>query len=186
VRTALLIIDIQNDYFPGGKMELDGSMQAAAAATRLLAAFRREKWPVYHVRHVSLQSGATFFCPGTPGAESHQSVTPLPCEPVILKHYPNSFRETALLEQLKSSDIGSLLICGMMSHMCVDATVRAAFDLGFDCILAHDACATRGLSFNGVLVPAAQVQAAYMAALGTVYAQVKAVDEIMANMTATF
>jgi nicotinamidase-related amidase len=72
----------------------------------------------------------------------------------------------------------------MMTHMCVDTSVRAAFDLGFSCILTHDACATRELVFNGVTVPAVQVHASYMAALGAVFAKVKGVDEILENMAA--
>jgi nicotinamidase-related amidase len=185
MKTALILIDIQNDYFPGGKMELAGSIQTAAAATRLLAAFRKNGWSVYHVQHVSDRSGAYFFLPDTPGVEIHESVTPLPSEPVIVKHYPNSFHQTDLEERLRADKIGSLLICGMMSHMCVDATVRAASDLGFDCIVTHDACATRDLTFNGVTVAAAQVHASFMAALSAVYSQVKGVDEILENMTAT-
>jgi len=68
--------------------------------------------------------------------------------------------------------------------MCVDATVRAAFDYGFTCLVAHDACATKELTFNGITIPAMQVHASYMAALGAVYAQVKGVDEILDNMAA--
>jgi len=186
VKTALLLIDNQNDYFPGGKMELVGSIQAAAAATRLLAAFRKEQWPLYHVQHISAQSGATFFLPGTPGAEIYDAVSPLPSEPTIVKHYPNSFRGTDLLERLQADNVSTLLVCGMMSHMCVDATVRAAFDSGINCIVTHDACATKDLTSNGVTVPAAHVHASFMAALGAVYAQVKGVDEIMENMTAKY
>ena len=182
--TALILIDIQNDYFPGGKMELVGSIQAASAAARLLGAFRKQKWSVYHIQHISIQPGASFFLPDTIGAEIHESVRPLSTEPVITKHFPNSFRATGLLEQLKADNVGSLLICGMMSHMCVDATVRAAFDLGFSCIVTHDACATKELTFNGITVTASQVHASYMAALGAVYAQVKSVDEILENMSA--
>lgn len=183
--TALILIDIQNDYFPGGKMELVGSIRAASAAARLLGAFRKQKWSVYHIQHISIQPGASFFLPDTTGALTHESVRPLSTEPVIIKHFPNSFRATDLLEQLKADNVGSLLICGMMSHMCVDATVRAAFDLGFSCLLTHDACATRDLTFNGITVPAAQVHASFMAALGAVYAQVKSTDEILENMSAS-
>jgi nicotinamidase-related amidase len=184
MRTALLIIDIQNDYFPGGKMEVAGCLQAAAAAARLLAAFRRQSWPLYHVQHIAARANATFLLPGTHGAEIAEQVRPLPTEPVIIKHFPNSFRETELLDRLKADGIGSLLICGMMSQMCIDATVRAAFDLGFTCIVAPDACAAREQVFDGVTVPAPQVHAAYMAALGAVYAQVRGVDEILDNMAA--
>jgi len=186
MKTALLIIDIQNDYFPNGKMELEGSVQAASAAARLLAAFRKNNWSVYHVQHINIRPNAPFFLPNTVGVNIHQSVQPLDGEPVITKHFPNSFRDTSLLDTLNANGISSLLICGMMSHMCVDATVRAAFDYGFSCIVAHDACATRGLSFNEVSVPAKQVHASYMAALGAVYAQIKGVDEILVNMAAVF
>ena len=183
--TALILIDIQNDYFPGGKMELYGSTQAASAAARLLGVFRKQSWSIYHIQHISLQTGATFFLPDTAGAEIHNSVRPLAGETVISKHYPNSFRETGLLEQLKAAGHKQLLLCGMMSHMCVDSTVRAAFDHGFQCILTQDACATRELVFEGTTVPAVQVHAACMAALGAVFAQVKGVDEILENMAAT-
>lgn len=185
MKTALLIIDIQNDYFPGGKMELVGSIEAAAATARLLAVFRKEGWPVFHVRHLSIQPGATFLRPETPGCEIYSGVAPLDGEPVITKNFPNSFRDTDLEQRLRAEGVGTLLCCGMMSHMCVDTTVRAAFDLGFSCIVTHDACATRDLAFNGTVAPAAQVQAAYMAALGAVFARVLGVDEIMENTAAT-
>jgi len=185
MKTALLIIDIQNDYFPGGKMELVGSIEAAAAAARLLAAFRKQDWSVFHVQHIAVQPNPTFFLPGTSGADINDSVAPLPSEPIIIKHFPSSFRNTNLLDQLRSAGVDTLLICGMMSHICVDTTVRAAFDLGFSCIVTHDACATRELSFNGVTVPAEQVHASYMAALGAVFAKVMGVDEILDNMQAT-
>ena len=180
--TALLIIDIQNDYFPGGKMELDGCLEAAAAAARLLAAFRKQGGALYHIQHMSVQPNPTFFLPGSVGAEIHQSVAPLTGEPVIIKHFPSSFQQTGLLERLKNDNVDSLLICGMMSHMCVDTTVRTAFELGFSSIVAHDACATRQLVFNGITVPAAQVHASYMAALGSVFAKVIQVDEILDNI----
>ena len=182
MKTALLLIDIQNDYFTGGKMELVGSIQAAAATARLLAACRKQCWPLYHIQHISTSPDATFFLSGTAGSEIYSGVSPLPGEPVMVKQFPNSFRETDLLERLRDDGVDTLLICGMMSHMCVDATVRAAFDFGFSCIVIHDACATRQLTFDGVTVPAAQVQASFMAALGAVYAQVKSVAEILENM----
>ncbi|NVN91077.1 MAG: cysteine hydrolase [Desulfuromonadales bacterium] len=179
MKTALLIIDIQNDYFPAGRMELSGSEVAASCSARLLNAFRQAQWPVFHVQHLSNRPGAGFFLPGTIGAEIHPSVAPLPGEPVIVKHFPNSFRETDLLARLREEHIGSLLLCGMMTHMCVDATVRAAFDLGFSCTVAHDACATMGLTFNGLHIPPEHVHGSIMAALGAVYAQLKETDAIL-------
>lgn len=176
--TALVLIDIQNDYFPGGKMKLVGSEAAAEAAARLLRTFREAKLPVVHIRHVSTRPGSTFFLPGTAGADIHASVIPLDSEPVFTKHVPNSFRETPLKRHLDGLGALRLVIAGMMTHMCVDTTVRAAFDMGFPCLLAHDACATRALSFGDKTVEAEQVQLAYLAALDKTFAEVGTADDI--------
>src|SRR5574341_583124 len=168
---ALLIIDIQNDYFPGGAMELVGSPEAGAQAGKLLQAFRHKKLPVVHIQHVSVRPGATFFLPNTRGVEIHEGVAPLPGETVLQKNFPNSFRGTPLLEHLRQLGIEQLVIAGMMTQMCVDSTTRAAADLGFKCVLAHDACATRVLTFGGASVPAQDVQTAFLAALNGLFAR---------------
>ena len=180
--TALLLIDIQNDYFPGGAMECVGADAAGAQAAKLLEAFREQRRPVMHVQHLAIRPGATFFLPGTPGAEIHAGVRPVGDEPVFKKHFPNAFRETALLEHLRLSKISGLVIAGMMTHMCIDSTTRAAADFGFSCSLAHDACATRALAFGGVQVPAPSVQAAYLAGLNGLFAKVRAVGELLTEL----
>jgi nicotinamidase-related amidase len=177
---ALLLIDIQNDYFPGGAMELVGSEQAGRRAATLLARFRERGLPVVHVQHVSTRPGATFFLPDTPGVQIHECVAPVDGETVVRKHYPNSFRETSLLEHLRRLQVGQLVVAGMMTHMCVDSTTRAAADLGFQCLLAHDACATRALAFGGATIPAEQVHTAFLAALNRLFARVLSVDEACA------
>ena len=181
--TALLLIDLQNDYFPGGKMELVGAQAAAVQAARLLTFFRGRGWPVVHVQHVSTRPGASFFLPGTDGVRHHPSVAPLDGEPVVVKHFPNAFRETDLDARLRALGVDQLAVAGMMTHMCVDAGVRAAADLGYSVLLAADACATRDLAQAGVAVPAAQVQAAFLAALGS-YAAVLPVDELLGRLSA--
>ncbi|MBA4358680.1 MAG: cysteine hydrolase [Desulfovibrio sp.] len=176
--SVLLIIDIQKDYFPGGRMELDGAEAAGSVAAGVLARFRAAGLPVVHVRHENLRPGSTFFLPGTDGAAIHPCAAPLPGEPVILKHFPNAFRDTKLLEELRALAASQLTVCGMMTHMCVDTSVRAAFDLGFGCRLVADACATRALAHAGRTVAAADVQTAYLAALGLVFAQVGLAAEL--------
>ena len=168
----LLLIDIQNDYFPGGAMALVRPDAAAAKATLALDQFRRAGRPVIHIRHEALRPGAAFFLPGTPGADIQAAVAPLANETVITKAWPNSFRDTSLGEAVAASGASRLVVAGMMTHMCVDATVRAGFDLGYAVTVLADACATRDLSFDGRLVPAADVQAAFLAALAAVYATV--------------
>ena len=179
---ALLLIDIQNDYFPGGAMELAGSVEAGQRAAMLLAAFRRTGRPVIHVLHISTRPGATFFLPDTPGAEIHPCVAPHEGETIVRKHFPNSFRETPLLEHLRNRNITGLVIAGMMTHMCVDTTTRAAADLGFSCQLAHDACATRALSFGGSTVAAADVQTAFVASLNGFFAKVQSAGDLCAGV----
>jgi nicotinamidase-related amidase len=176
---ALLIVDIQNDYFAGGKMELDGMEAAATNAQRVLKYFRAKKKPVFHIQHIANRPGAAFFLPDTVGAEIHHTVTPETGEPVIQKHFPNSFRDTSLQAQLNALGIEQLTICGAMSHMCIDTTVRAAFDLGFGCRVVSDACATRKMEFGGVAVEAYQVQAAFMAALAVPFAQIVETEGII-------
>ncbi len=179
---ALLLIDIQNDYFADGKMALDGMDAAAANARRLLAAFRDRGRPVFHVRHLSVRPGATFFLPGTPGAEIHAAVAPRAGEPVIEKNFPNGFRGTPLLEELRAAGVSRLLIAGAMSHLCIDATTRAAFDYGFSCAVAEDACATRALEFAGRVVSARDVHAAFMAALAAPYAKVSSTETCVGSL----
>lgn len=176
---ALLLIDIQNDYFPGGAMELVGSPEAAERAAVLLDAFRQARRPVIHMQHVSVRPGATFFVPDTPGVAIHGRVTPAAGEPVFQKHYPNSFRDTGLLAHLRERGIEQLVIGGMMTHMCIDSSTRAAADLGFKCTLAGDACATRALAIDGVKVAADDVQRAFLAALNGLFARVTSTREIV-------
>jgi len=182
VNNALLLVDLQNDYFPGGTLELVGSLEAVAQGRKLLKAFRSKDLPVIHIQHIANRPGATFFLPGTPGAEIHPWVAPESGESVFQKHFPNSFRETGLLEHLKEQRISRLTVAGMMTHMCIDTTTRAAFDLGFECLLAHDACATRALVFGGVSVAAEHVHAAYMASLNGLFARVLSTDELCAAL----
>ncbi len=181
MKTALLLIDIQNDYFPGGKMALENTQEASDNAAALLATFRRLHLPVIHIQHIATRAGATFFVPDTDGVKIHASVAPLGNETVIRKHYPNSFRQTGLLEHLQQHRIGRLVIAGMMTHMCIDTTTRAACDLELTVQLAHDACATKALSFGGVQIPAGQVHAAYMAALDGSFAEVLSTQQIIAG-----
>ncbi len=179
---ALVIVDIQNDYFPDGKMPLVGPLEASQQAARLLDYFRRARWPVIHVQHIAIRPGATFFLPDTPGADFHANVRPLPEESIIQKNFPNSFHETPLLDILREKQVNRLVICGMQTNMCIDATTRAAADYGFECVVAADACAARNLTFDGHMVPAEQVHHAFLAALQGSYAKVLKVDQLLAQL----
>jgi len=177
MKQALLLIDIQNDYFDGGAMTLVNAYQASENAKLLLETFRSKKLPVIHIQHIATKAGATFFLPETFGVEIHKNVRPVADEKVIVKHFPNSFRETELLDVLRENEITDLIVAGMMTHMCIDATTRAAKDLGYNCTLIGDACATRNLEINGETVKAADVHNAFLAALNVTYATVSTTKE---------
>jgi nicotinamidase-related amidase len=153
-RTALLIIDIQYFYFPGGATELYEPQNAAEKAAELLIAFRQKGLPIVHVKHQF-----------EPGGDIHSLVKPLDGEPVFVKKAVNSFVGTNLRDYLDSLKVKNVVICGMQTHMCVEAAVRAAADMGYKVTLIHDACATRTLTWDGMTIPSAQVQASTLATL---------------------
>jgi len=169
---ALIIIDIQNDYFESGTNPLFKSWEASLNAKKILERFRQEELPIVHIRHLSTRAGSAFFIPGSIGSEIHKNVYPLEGEKIIIKNYPNSFRETELNEYLQSEKITDLVICGMMTHMCVDATTRAAKDLDYNCTVISDACATKDLEIHGEKVEAKEVHNAFLAALNYFYSAV--------------
>ncbi|MBS1894835.1 MAG: cysteine hydrolase [Actinobacteria bacterium] len=178
---TLLIIDIQNDYFPGGAYPLVGPEAAAERASSLLARFRELGAPVVQMQHVWDAPDAQFMRPGTEGVEINDAVRPLDGETVITKAMPNSFLGTDLESTLRSQDTDGIVVAGMMTSMCVDATVRAAADLGFDVTVAADACAAPDLEYGGVQVPGPSVHAAFIAALGDGYAMLASVEELVAE-----
>ena len=176
---ALLLIDLQGDYFPGGAHPLAGAEQAARQARRLLEHFRAVGGPVVHLRHVWDAPDATFMRPGTEGVEIHPLVEPSEDEPVLTKSEANGFVGTELESTLRDQGVDDLVVAGMMSNMCVDSTVRTAADLGFTVTLAHDSCAAAELSFGAATLPAATVHAAFMAALEDGFATVVATDSVL-------
>lgn len=179
--TALIIIDIQNDYFPGGKMELDKATDAAQKAFDILTHFREKSLPVFHIQHESISEGSSFFLPGTAGQKINEKVEPVENETIIVKNFPNGFIQTNLLEILKTHKIEKLVITGMMTFMCVDATTRAAKDLGFHCTLIHDATAARALEFNGKNVTADQVKTSFLSALSMICDRVISSEDFLSG-----
>lgn len=181
--TALILVDIQNDYFTGGKMELHEPEKAAKNARAILDYFREKNLPLFHIQHIFENDQAPFFAAGTKGASIHQSVTPLENETVIVKQLPNSFLHTSLEDELKRNKIEHVVIVGMMSHMCIDATSRAAVDLGFRCTVIEDACTCPDLNFNNKTVEAEKVHTAIMAALESFYAKIETAQSYLSKVT---
>ena len=180
-KRAVVVVDLQNEYLPTGKLPLVGIEPALANAARVIADARAKGDLVVHVRHEFPDPNIPFFVPGTDGVKIHSSVAPREGEPVVVKNFPNSFQKTDLKKMLDDKGIEDLVIVGAMSHMCIDATTRAGADFGYKATVVHDACATRDLEFRGQTVPAAQVHTALMSALEFGYAKVVTTDEYVAK-----
>ncbi|SIR90008.1 Nicotinamidase-related amidase [Pseudomonas sp. 43mfcvi1.1] len=179
MKRGLVVVDLQNEYLPTGKLPLDGIVAAVANAVRVISHSRDIGTPVFHIRHESNDERVPIFVKGSNGAQTQPAVAPLGNEPVIVKAHINAFRETDLKQQLEAADIEELVVIGAMSHMCIDAVVRAAADMGYPVTVLHDACATLDLTFGGVNVPAAHAHATMMAAFEFGYATVKSVEDYL-------
>jgi nicotinamidase-related amidase len=182
MKKALLIIDVQNDYFDNGAYPLSNAAMAAKNIEGVLARFRAEGDLVVFIQHINMKENAAFFKLGTAGTEIYKAIAPIEGEKVIIKHTPNSFRDTELHQFLQSQKIEQLVIVGMMTHHCVDTTVRAAFDLGYSNILLYDCCATKALVFNGETIPANIVQSTFIASLGGGFANVISSTEYLSKI----
>lgn len=178
--TALILVDIQNDYFSGGKWELNAVDAAADNAARVLASARLRGDTIIHIRHETPAADAPFFVPGSEGAQLHEKVRNQGDELVIVKHFMNPYRKTLLREVLEREGIKNVVVVGNMSHMCIDAVTRSSDDFGYATTVIHDACATHDLEFNQVKVPSTLVHAAFMAALQFGYAEVLSANEYLA------
>ncbi|NQU53565.1 MAG: cysteine hydrolase [Bacteroidetes bacterium] len=165
--TALILIDIQDFYFSGGAVELDEPQKAGEQAKQLLAHFRKNDRLVIHVRH-NFQ----------PGGDIHNLVKPIEGEKIISKDEVNAFLNTDLNNYLKENNIEEVVLCGMQTHMCLEAGTRAAHDLGYKCTVVEDACATRDLTFSENTVPAKQVHYSTLATLKN-YAKVVSLEEFL-------
>lgn len=183
MKTALILIDFQKDYFPGGKHPMVNALEAAKNAYMLLQCFREHNGYHVHIQHISKEPDAAFFIPGDRGTDIHDSVAHFEGEPIVYKHTPNAFLNTELFTLLKGQEIERLVVCGMATHLAVEATARGASELGFQVIVAEDACATRDLQYGDTTLPADQVQKTSLAALNS-YSKVMKSEAILAILAA--
>ena len=178
--SALIMIDCQNTY-RSGIMQLTRVEAALLEAQKLLKLARALNIPVFHIQH---DAG-----PGTPyditapiGAIADE-VAPIAGEPVIVKHYPNSFVQTDLDQHLKAAGINNLVLAGFMTHMCINSTAHGAFNLGYAVTVVASATATRPLqAANGKVLSAAEVHDGAIASTRDLYAAiVDTVDDLAAH-----
>lgn len=168
MKQGLLVIDVQNDYFTGGKMTLAGADEALLKINALEVHFLAAELPIIYIQHIKYEANADFFEVGTVGADLHPKLKHDTNAIIVEKQFPNSFQATVLQEKIAENGIEQLVICGMMTHMCIRATTPVAQSLGYAPVVISDATATRDLVVNGELMPAKQVQKKMLAELSTV------------------
>lgn len=178
MKKALIVIDLQNDYFSGGKMELQMVDESLLQTNKLIKYAREKQYKIYFVQHFAIKDNATFFIKNTQGVELNKNLD-IQDDMIIEKNYPNSFRDTKLKEELDKENINELIICGAMTHMCIDTTVRAGFDLGYKITLANDACATKDLNFKEKTIKSCDVHYSFISALASVFCEVKETEQII-------
>jgi len=169
-QTALLIVDIQDYYFPGGGNPLAEPEAAAGKAAELLTYFRKNKELVVFVKH-AFRKDTTI----------NKIVAPKEGEKVVTKHEINAYLNTDLLNYLQKNGIKKVVICGMMTHMCVEAASRASADYGFEVVVIGDACATKDLLFNNYTVKAKDVHLSTFASIDGYYGKVMTVNEFLSK-----
>jgi nicotinamidase-related amidase len=179
MKEALLVIDIQNDYFENGAMELQNANDALNNIKKVIEEFRKQKKDIVYIQHISLDPKIGVFLPNTHGAEIHDSIKPLSDEKIVVKHFPNSFRGTDLQKHLQEKHIEKLIITGMMTQNCVDSTTRCAKDLGYECVVLSDTCATTNLPLNGEIISAENINKSFLVAFTLYYAEVKSTKEYL-------
>lgn len=176
---ALIIIDMQKGMDDPG-LGRRNNPQAELNIQRLLQTWRHVQRPLVHVRHIS-RTPASVFWPGQPGCEFQQALTPLEHEHVVEKNMPDAFANTGLERWLHARGIKQLVIAGVITNNSVESTVRSAGCLGFDVIVASDACYTFDQKdLNGRLWPAEDVHALSLANMAMDYARVRDVNQILA------
>lgn len=176
-KRAILVVDLQNEYWPTGNLPLQGIEAAAANAAKVIEHARAKGDLVINIRHEA--PGAPIFVPGSEGAEINTAVAPKGDEAIITKNFPNSFRDTGLKDILDDKGVNDVVVIGAMSHFCIDATTRAANDFGYTTTTIHDACATRDVEFGTETTPAASVHATIMGALAFGYGDVISTEEFL-------
>lgn len=166
---ALLVIDLQNDYFPGGKFPLWNTDAVLTNVERAIEKANARCIPVVHVQHIanSKMGIAPFFNEGTPGADIHPRVLAAAATaPVVVKEFADGFEKTTLEETLTGLGVTELLVCGMMTQNCVTHTAISKAADKYAVTVLPDCCTTvsevlhlialHALSTRVKLVPSAE------------------------------
>jgi nicotinamidase-related amidase len=170
-KTALIIIDVQ-DGLDDPRLGQRNNPDAENNMARLLAAWRINGHPIYHIQHMSPRPTSTLY-PDHPGNAIKRIVAPQDDEPIIQKTVNNAFVGTDLEKRLRDTAVESLVVVGLTTEHCVSTTVRMAGDLGFTTFVVDDATATFDRhGYDGTHYPAEIVHAVSLVSLQDEFATI--------------
>ncbi|QFZ84444.1 isochorismatase family protein [Variovorax paradoxus] len=176
--TALIAIDFQNEYFDG-RMPIPDGGAALRQARRLIDAADRHAMSVFHVQHVA-PADSPIFADGSHAFGIHDALHPAPQHTVLRKATPSAFAGTALEAELQARGITTLILTGLMTHMCVSATAFDAAPRGYQSLIVGDACATRDLDLEeGGVLSHRELHRAALRGVSDVVAEVRSTDEVL-------
>lgn len=177
-RTALLVIDFQNEYF-GGRMPIPNGKKALDNARRLIERADAESMAVYHVQHVT-PAGSPVFAEDSKTSAFHPDGQPAANHAVLRKSSVSVFPTTDIDQRLKRSGVDTLIITGLMTHACVAGAARDAVPLGYNVIVAEDACATRDLDIgDGETISHDMLHRAALASIDDTFGDVLTTEQIL-------
>ncbi|AJY10824.1 cysteine hydrolase [Burkholderia dolosa] len=177
-RTALLVIDFQNEYF-GGRLPIPDGARALRNAQRVIAFADRARMPVFHVQHVGAVDGP-LFAEGSENHRFHPDLQPAQHHAVVRKTSVSVFPTTDIHARLQAAGIDTLIVTGLMTHACVAGAARDAVPLGYSVIVVDDACATRDLDLgDGDTVSHRDLHRATLAALSDTFGDVLTTEQLL-------
>jgi biuret amidohydrolase len=198
-RTAVLVIDMQNDFVEeGAPLEFPEGRRVIPAIRKVLDAARARDMAVVYAAHVHRRGGADMgihrdlyppvaagkaLVDGERGVEIHPELAPRPGEPVVKKHRYNSFYATDLEIILRGLGVETVVLTGMTTECCVLGTARGALERGFRSVVVSDACASCDYPDLGAgPMSAAEMHLAALRVMSLTSSQLMGTDEFVSRL----
>jgi len=161
MKRALLVIDVQNEYFTG-RMPIKYSYESLENILKSMDEASKHDIPIILIQHTALQKDSKTFIKGSKEWEIHNEIKERKYNLIVEKNLPGSFTGTDLEDLLRKMNVDTIAICGYMTQMCCDTTARQAFHLNFSVEFLSDATGTLDISNSAGTISAEELQKAIL------------------------
>ena len=182
MKRALLVIDVQNEYFTG-QMPVSYPANSFPNILKAVDSANTNKIPVIVVQHTAPQENAKTFRKGSEEWKLHPEIITRPYNLLVEKTLPGSFTGTDLESWLRGQEINTVTICGYMTQMCCDTTARQALHLGFSVEFLSDATGTLPISNYAGAITAEELHRAILVTQAMRFSKVLSADEWINSIT---